>query len=281
MGQPVIQILQSYFSSQHIKALDPDFVPYDNISNPQPEWCEYYLFHKIFSELDAIPASYIGLFSYKFQQKALMTGAEVKKHIHAHPGFDVYLFNPYPYESYIFYNLWEQGDYYHSGILDLAQEALWKTGFEIDLHKMGRVKSIAQHCNFWVGNKKFWQDYMGFLMPIANFMLSNQKFFTPTTYELGPKPFFPFIIERLFTTYLAFKSTHTVCSYTYPEPQFIQLAVNEMQAQAYAQLSPLIKEWDSQHGECWPFSIRQALVQARNKVMAKLEANNISKALRF
>jgi hypothetical protein len=266
---PVINIFQPYYLKEHLGMLDKTFIPYDNTENPHPELCEYYLFKKINDELQTIDADYIGLFSYKFNKKALITGQDVKQFMYAHPGFDVYLFNPYPYESYIFHDIWEHGEYYHSGITELTQEALNKAGYDFNLKTMHRAKHLSLHCNFWVGTKQFWHDYLNFLTPLADIMQSDSRYFNLTTYELGPTAFFPF------------KSNHRVCSYQYPESFFTNLTVNDTHTEAYQLIAPLIREFDECYGDHWPISARNKLVQLREDVMHDLSRKGISKELRF
>jgi hypothetical protein len=275
-----VRIFQPYLAAEQLAIVDKEFVPFNNVDNPRAELREYFLFKKIFDDIDSIDADYIGLFSYKFGEKAMLSGVDVIDFIHSNSGHDVYLFNPYPFESYTFYNIWEQAEYYHPGILDLTEEALQRAGHQIDLNSMGRTYQITLFCNFWVANKSFWKGYFDFLQPVVEFMLADSRYFNLTRYWHGEAAYFPFIVERLFTTYLAFLAEPRICSYQYPEAHFEKLALYELQGKAYKMLVPYIKKQDQLYGEAWPKVVRDELVERRNVVMHELSLSDYSRVLR-
>ena len=67
------------------------------------------------------------------------------------------------------------------------------------------------YSNFWIGGEGFWDDYVGgVLLPIAELLEEQPEsdaartVMTRTRYlGVEPTPFLPFVIERLFSTYLS------------------------------------------------------------------------------
>lgn len=275
-----ISIFQPYIFQDEKKIIEDQYIPFDHSLNPLPDLREYYLFQKIYETLPDIKSKYIGLFSNKFGRKTYLTGGDVKKFILDNDGYDVYLFNPYPYEDDIFYNIWSHGEYYHPGIFELAQNALQSIYPNLNLHDLNRCREKAIFCNFWVGSKTFWHEYINFLKPIANLMQLKKEYFSSTTYERGPTPYFPFIIERLLTFYLVMNAKWKVKSYIYPNFMIEKLMMSEFHWQMYRAMSPFVKTQDEKYGSIWPQSVRDELDHLRVEVVLELDRKCVSKILR-
>jgi hypothetical protein len=59
---------------------------------------------------DSPDINYEGFFSWKFEQKTKVSVESFLKGIQAHPGYDVYIINPFPSEL-LYWNVWSQGEY--------------------------------------------------------------------------------------------------------------------------------------------------------------------------
>lgn len=147
-----------------------------------------------------------GLFSSKFAAKAQLDFADVEAFIRTHPGRDVYLFNPFPQARYYTFNVWEQGEVCHPGLIEAANRVLNDLGYDIDLSLLGRHDGRHTcYCNFWIGSKEFWTRFMEFVGPLYAFASQNPgkgPAFRAARYH-EPAVFFPFIYERMLTTYLS------------------------------------------------------------------------------
>lgn len=213
MKTPVsIAIYQIYYQEKQKIYLDPAFIPYDNTKNPQPKWCEMYLMNNFYTSQEHLKSDYSGLVSWKFGQKTALSGQKFLEYIQDNPGYDVYFINPFPHESYFFKNVWLQGDECHPGVLDFVQTLFNKSGYHIDLRKLHNNNHNTLFCNYWVGNQTFWQGFMDFITPIYNYMqysltTEEKEFINRPADRVISANYIPFILERMFSTYLALPST--------------------------------------------------------------------------
>ncbi|MCX7126149.1 MAG: hypothetical protein NTU49_10560 [Gammaproteobacteria bacterium] len=264
-------IFQPYLNDEQCKLVNPAFVPFDHSKNPNPDQREYLILKTIFEGLGHIKEEYIGLFSQRFGKKSLLDADQVLNHIAQNPGHDIYLFNPFPQNDLMFYNVWDQGEFCHKHITALTQDVLNETYPEIILDHLGRSRQKTVYCNFWVAKKSFWEDFMPFLLTIGEKMISTpEKYFKNTTYHMGDMPIFTFIIERLISTYLMAYNKHTFLPYQYPDNFIQRLIHHEYEGQLYQRLSILVRKLDKQYGDTWPASAKKELIDTRLKICGEL-----------
>jgi hypothetical protein len=197
-----------YTQNKYIKNTGATPFIFDNV---HPEWREFYLFTELFKSLNWVNSTYSGIVSPKFCLKTKVTIKEFKKFVIQNPGFDVYFVNPFPQMAYFNYNIWDHGEIFHPGIINLSQKLLNAVGIPWRLDDVARTSyDLLCYCNYWVGNEKFWIKYVGnILNPIRLFIENNKdpeliRELFSLTIHTNPTPMFPFIIERLFTTFLYF-----------------------------------------------------------------------------
>lgn len=201
----LINVNQIYFLEQQRAMLDPAFSPFDNTLNPRPELYETHVFEAIYHSLDSVSAEYIGVFSYKFNQKMLCEGKDFITFVENTPGADVYVCEPYPQDMVFFSDIWARAEKSHPGIIDAAQHVFDFLDLSIDLKRFPRKLDLNCNCNFWVGRKSFWNRYIPILLRARDFMINQNNrrlYFGKHSGVDGDFFFFPYIIERLLTTYL-------------------------------------------------------------------------------
>jgi hypothetical protein len=161
--------------------------------------------NKLFEESD-----YTGLFSPKFKLKSRISGCEFVNFVKENNGFDVYFINPFPQMQFWSYNVWMQGEAAHPGIVQVAHSLLQEANIDLDLSNVPRNNQAnLAYCNFWVGNQKFWNEYVGkILCPIWDLIIQHHR--SPAvmaalhdTHHTAITSYVPFIIERLFSTYIS------------------------------------------------------------------------------
>lgn len=213
-----IKIFQNYFRDDQLSLLDPDFVPHDWRHNPHPEYRETIVFLDAYRRGRHLEADYVGIVSWKFGQKTRITGRQFKSFIERNPGYDVYFINPFPYEGYQF-NIWTQGERNHPGLWPLAQDLFDTAGYPVTLQELGRMdRRTLLYCNYWVGNRAFWDTYIAFIEPLFECIVhrmaatTRERYFARAKYH-DPAPYFPFIFERMFSTLLLIKPEIRACFY--------------------------------------------------------------------
>ena len=207
-----IKIFQNYYDEAHLQELDPEFIPNDCRSNPFPEYREMGVFLQFHRSGQTREAEYVGILSPKFCHKANISGREFIRFIEANPGFDVYFINPFPQNAYHSFNVWEHGEAYHVGIEQLAQKLLNRSGYSISISDMGRNDhSTLAYCNYWVGNSKFWDTYMGFITPLFETIAErmseiDRSDYLASTTHFRETPMAPFILPTYVFHVFAFQS---------------------------------------------------------------------------
>lgn len=190
------------------------------LDNNNPELYEYQVYLKLLNRKKYEECDYIGVFSTKFALKARLSILDVISWIKENPGFDVYTFNPFPCLSYFHFNQWEHGEYCHPGIKELAQKVFDKYNLG-SVETAPRMRSVdSLYCNFWIGTRSFFKDYIELVEDIINFMMGSKDIFFSKTIHRGElsSPFLTFILERLISHYiLSKKSTVKKSAFMYPD----------------------------------------------------------------
>jgi hypothetical protein len=211
-----LDIHQIYFAQEQEAALDPAFIPLPNLENPFPERREFYLFEQFHRGGAHYKADLSGLFSHKFGQKTGVSGETFIAWVKSNPGYDTYFINPFPDTVYWSFNVWEQGEKSHTGLIKLAQQAFDALGYTIDLKKFPRT-DLQTTCfsNFWIATPAFWDAFMAFALPVYHHMLEEPHTteYFKNTYHDSEAEMFPFIMERLFSTFIALRPEYKVLSF--------------------------------------------------------------------
>ena len=152
---------QIYYSPQSRAELDPGFLPLDNLSNPRPDWREYWPIRRFLLSNSLEPESYYGFLSPKFKHKTGLSSAAVYEFIGGQTERpDVLLFSPYFDQIAFFLNIVEQGCINHPVMADTLNEAaaLMFPGF-----RSGAIFAIAANtvfCNNFVAKPRFWSEWL-------------------------------------------------------------------------------------------------------------------------
>ncbi|KVG31605.1 hypothetical protein [Burkholderia diffusa] len=212
--------------------VDPAFVPLP-FENARPEWRELQIILELYRRGTHRRHTHTGLFSPKFGLKTGIPGDQFVRFAHDNATADVVFINPFPQIAYWSYNVWMQGECAHPGITDAAQALLDASGIGLNVRDVPRndLQSLA-YCNFWVGNQAFWDQYVGrVLEPIAFFLESQPEHpaalgVMQDTFHTDQAPYLPFVVERLFSTYLATHPELNVRAYPFASTQIESHCIN-------------------------------------------------------
>lgn len=198
---------------------------------------------------------YFGLFSPKFEQKSGLQIQQVREFILNNPEQDIYLFNPFPMLVYKHMNMWEQGALTHPGILGIVDELFEKSGIDFKVSSSHRqnVKQVV-YCNYWVGRKDFLDGFVGLLKELDRTIELNQnirdKVFMDTQYDLSDACFYPFIFERLLSTYLYLSPKINTLPYAYTQNDLVVNHLNKIEKKFYlSDVKRDFDEWECQNYE--------------------------------
>ena len=246
------RIYQTFYKNSQKRFLDASLEPLDVSTNTAPHLREYPVYFDMYKKGVYREQEYTGLFSYKFNVKSRLTGNQVLDFIDSNPGYDVYLFNPYPQIAYFAFNIWEQGEYFHAGITETAAELLERIGLGALVARHGRdTEEHLLFCNFWVGNQKFWDTYMPFLMQLHEAIVHDvdgkrrSRYLRPTFY-FTESPMYPFLLERMLTTFLKSEQAKglRVLAYKREIEGVLECCTTDVEREVVRQVYGLIHEWD-------------------------------------
>lgn len=205
-----IRLYQIYYLQNQLQHI-VDTIPYDN-SMDKSGMCEYGVFMKEYNNFDNYKENYIGFISWKFNIKTKKQPVDFYHFIENHPGYDLYAMQPWGLSKF-HKGIWKQGDDYcqpSGSIVSIVNDFSKKLSLKNIIDDKSRLdKTIL--CNYWVGTKKVWQDYMAFTLPIAQYMIDisktddslRKRLFQRTTNQSSTwGNLFPYIMERLITSFL-------------------------------------------------------------------------------
>lgn len=200
---------------------EPLFVPFEHTSNARyKDWRELRIFVDMYRQGKHKVSSQCGMFSPKFSLKTKISAAKFIEFCEANSEIDACFINPFPHLPYYSYNIWMQAEANHPGITLAAQNLLDAAGVPICLQDQPRHShDTIAYSSFWVGSQKFWDMFVGdVLEKIAVFLDEDPQHpaalgALTETYHSDPAPFLPFIVERMFTTYISVMPELTRAAY--------------------------------------------------------------------
>jgi len=205
-----VRVFQVYYRKQQLAALDPAFEPYDNIGDLDA-LMEFNVFRKIARKGEVGGCKYWGAVSWKFGQKAGMTGRELLSIVHNNPGFDVYFCNPHTDTEALYNNLWVQGETAHPKFIPLAKEIFAAAGLRPESIDELWPASLFSSTNYFVATAPFWEDYLRFVEDVLHRAASGLSALGSVTLRSSMADakglhanatYLPFVVERLFSTFL-------------------------------------------------------------------------------
>ncbi|TCF98197.1 hypothetical protein BZM26_27105 [Paraburkholderia strydomiana] len=199
--------------------------------------------------------NFSGILSPKFRLKTGVSGRDFVNFVSSNPDADVCIINPYPGARYLSYNVWMHGEAFHPGIVARGQALLNLAGIDWDLRDAPRNgERTLCYSNFWIGSAAFWESYVGGVLdPIARFLEQNpddpvaRDVMDPTTHYTSA-PFLPFIVERLFSTFLALHGRTKIAVHTGPYERVMELCDTEFERDIVREMRPVVDACDNAEG---------------------------------
>jgi hypothetical protein len=220
------------------EAVEPGFLPFNVVANPQADRRETAHMLDFWRQGKHRQYRASGLLSPEFRNKTGFTGELLVDFIEQNPGFDVWFVNPSPAYYYLAFNIWEQGEFWHPGLCERASQVFKAAGIAIDPANFPRsTKNTLLFANCWVGTERFWDQFMPFVETIASHA---------EEYCRIAGNFWPFLFERLFTTFLVM---HPEINARYIDnlaiPQILKLASTKIETLLIQDWAPMIDRWDA------------------------------------
>lgn len=203
------RIYQSYFHPAQIVDLDPEFEPIDNTANINSELREHPINFRCRDLALAADLDVWGMFSWKWRQKLPhLTAPMVIDYISANANYDVYMFNTHPHMTSHVSNVWIQGQASHPYMNEICRELFPKIGLSPLMLFQPMQPEHMCWSNYYLGTRQFWTEWFDlidrYLQAIPQLSphvrrLHDSSASYPPDMDLN---YFPFIHERLFSTFL-------------------------------------------------------------------------------
>lgn len=204
------KIYQIFYDKNSKSKLDPHFLKYDNTNPVRPNEFEYGVMRNLY--LNSCPFEknnkYLGVLSWKFQQKTNLHPAILLAWMDENKGYDIYTVNPFPGMAAKFYNVWTQGEYFHPGMTEFVAGLFEKAGLDQELLTLRHNSEVACYCNYWIANQKFWNTYMRYTEKLYQTIYESDPgvleiLFIKKADKNINSGMFSFIFERMFSSVLA------------------------------------------------------------------------------
>ena len=203
------RIYQAYYKPDQVRHLDQRFIPYDNTTSQQHEYREYPVFLDIRKQSLNDDIDKWGYFSWKYKEKLPgLTGDTICRQIEDNPDYDVYFWNPFSNYTVTAYNVWEQGQYFHKHLLKIMEHIFPLIGLDVNWLYKPMLPDVIYFGLYCVGNRKFWDGFLALATKYKesiDLLPDNIKRLHNGPADYAPFPdlwYFPFIHERLLSTYL-------------------------------------------------------------------------------
>jgi hypothetical protein len=206
-----VKLFEICFKEDQIENVDSLLTPFDNTQNEHPELREYHNFRRLYDEGHTKDLDLWGAFGPRWPSKLRYSSQEIFDTIKENPGHDVYLFNHGRVINALTYNVWDQGELHHKGISRVASYALKEAGYDPNMIGSIMTNIDTCYCSYFMATNDFWKDYLEFLALIKEKLENDlpedlaQIYYGSANYSRDASlNMFPFIAERMFSTYLQY-----------------------------------------------------------------------------
>lgn len=245
---------QAYFLAEQSTSLDSGFIPLLTEGLSPPNLREFGLYRHLLHAGAHRECEYFGIFSHKFGLKSSLSADDVFAFVDENPGYDVYLFNPYPQNAYYTYNIWSQGEVFHPGIVELADELFAAAGLPWRPSTTPRMgHDVLLYSNFWVGSTMFCEQFLAMMDTLWEALESmplerKGRFFASTEYIVSDCCYLPFIVERFISTWLVSDPGVTRLAYRYADDVEMARCLHPFERGLVHEMRDRVRKWDASNG---------------------------------
>ncbi len=224
-----VGIYKNCYNDETFQETNVHVINFDNRVNTSPNLWEYPPLFKLFEEKQYQQYDVCGVFSPKFELKTHVKFSAFHDWVQANPGYDFYHLNPFPLANTTFYNVWQEGEFWHRGLISYAQSLFDQCGLSCSIIDFPRgTSTYTSHCNYWVASPKFWESYIPLIKKLLDSAMKMESEQTGAIYHGGHVPHWVFVLERMVTTFIQeLHPSFKILSYQYPESDFKSLAQSE------------------------------------------------------
>lgn len=180
-------------------SLDPGFIPLDNCNPDETGWYEFLPILNFLNSNELEKDVWYGFLSPKFGDKVGATSDDVEGVIHqSGKQANVILLSPEWDQIAYFKNIFEQGEFFHPGLLELSRKFIDSLDIDLNLHDQIMDSSNTVFSNYVVAKKEYWDAWKNIAQKFYEFTSLHSEY----SHKLQSKsynqyPMKAFIQERL------------------------------------------------------------------------------------
>lgn len=195
-----IKLFQIFYDDITKKKIDNKCIPLDNSKNIYRDWYEFWPILNFINTNELVNETWYGFFSTKFEDKTGKQFEFIQKVLEKNNNIaDVAIFSSGWDQICYFQNVFEQGEFWHKGIINETENFLKRINYDINLLDMVGDFQTSVFSNYLVAKKNFWIEWKNIASLFFEYCnLSNaSKANSLTTYSNSLAPMKAFIQERL------------------------------------------------------------------------------------
>jgi hypothetical protein len=172
----MIKIYQIYYDEKTKKQLDKEFIPLENCQSEKKDWFEFWPILNYLRQNPVEKNTWYGFLSPRFKEKIGIDGKTVKEIIEEnHVKADVFLASPEWDQISYFRNVFEQGEYYHNGLLSITKNFLDKNNLKIDLNHLVTDSSNSVFSNYIIAKGKYWEEWVNLAEKFYRYTVKEEE----------------------------------------------------------------------------------------------------------
>jgi hypothetical protein len=233
------KIYQIHYDTRTRNENDKGFIALDNLSNPRPDWSEYWPIREYLLSHALDQDTYYGFLSPKFKQKTNLTSTELINFL-GESDHDVVTFSPFFDQSAFALNVFEQAAVNHPSIHPCLEATFKLLGASIDIKTLVMTSKTTVFCNYFAAKRNVWEEWFKQCEKIFSICEENESTLatqlnSAVNHTGKPYPAKVFVIERVLSFLLATNKQWRVKAYN---PMTLPYATSRI-AKFKAELSEL------------------------------------------
>lgn len=281
--RPRVQLFQICYTEETLQNVPAGFGVLDNLANERPDWREFWPMRNYLMNHALEDDVFYGFFSPRFSYKTALDFEKISEFALQHGSDnDVLIFSPFWDLNSLFLNSFEQGEFFHPGLMACSQQFMQAVGQDLRLPELVMHGENTAFCNYFIAKKKFWLHWLElgeklFQSAEAKGTVLANALNQSTIYSHDLLPQKIFVQERLVNMLLAgpqFKSKSwsmfgLPCSVTPLSQYQSQAAVANALKMAYARTGDnlYLNEFHQLRDKVWKDSGIGELAKARDRVL--------------
>ena len=161
MAKPKLALHHIGYSDETCAQVPAQFALLDNRANARPDWREYWPIRHFLLNNTLEDDVFYGFFSPRFTYKTSLGHEHILDFVHQHGAkHDVLIFSPFWDLNSFFINPFQQGEFFHPGLLECLQAFSNESGLKLDVAQHVMHSDNTAFCNYFIAKKAFWLRWL-------------------------------------------------------------------------------------------------------------------------